>query len=217
MNLAKTPGAGLVFGATSLVAGGIGYLLGNAISNKDDDMGLVVEREKKLEVPEQADTTKQVVAKEETKERYHIVENGDNVWNIAKRDIDSTATNTDIQKRTKELMARNNLKYENEDGLVLIYPKDTIYLDKKAQPEEVKVERQQAEEAKKEETYFEKYRNTEAGQKALELDRADGNEDGKISAEKWNEYVVQYDGKEVKNFIEIDKALKSITTYMVQA
>lgn len=217
LNLAQTPGAGLVFGATALAAGGIGYLLGNAGSKKDDNMGLVVEREDKPETTEQADTTKVETTKEEVKERYHVVEKGDNVWNIAKSDIDSTATNADVQKRTNELMERNNLKYENKDGLVLIYPQDTVYLDKKAKPEEVKVEKQQAEEAKKEESYFEKYRNTEAGQKALELDRADGSEDGRILAKEWNKFAVQYGGKEINNFIEIDDALKSITSYMVQA
>lgn len=58
---------------------------------------------------------------------------------------------------------------------------------------------------------------TSAGQKAKELDKADGVEDGKISASVWNKYVKEYPGaKTIKNEISVNDAMNSITTYSVQ-
>ena len=57
---------------------------------------------------------------------------------------------------------------------------------------------------------------TDAGQKALELDKADGKQDGKISANVWNEYAKGYGGNEIQNEINVVDAMNSITTYMVR-
>ena len=56
------------------------------------------------------------------------VKDGDNVWNIAKKDLGSKATNAEIAKRTEELMKLNNLEYANDKGLVIIKPGDKIKL-----------------------------------------------------------------------------------------
>lgn len=56
------------------------------------------------------------------------VKEGDNVWNIAKKDLGSKATNAQIAKRTEELMKLNNLEYANDKGLVIIKPGDKIKL-----------------------------------------------------------------------------------------
>lgn len=57
---------------------------------------------------------------------------------------------------------------------------------------------------------------TEAGQKALELDKADGKQDGKISASVWNEYAKAHGGNEIQDEINVVDAMNSITTYMVR-
>ena len=57
---------------------------------------------------------------------------------------------------------------------------------------------------------------TQAGRKALELDKADGKQDGKISASIWNEYARAHGGKEIKNEINVIDATNSITTYSVR-
>lgn len=49
---------------------------------------------------------------------------------------------------------------------------------------------------------------------ALKLDAEDGNVDNKISASIWNNFVKDKGGKEIKSFITVDKAVKSISTYM---
>lgn len=59
-------------------------------------------------------------------------------------------------------------------------------------------------------------KETDAGQKALELDKADGKQDGKISANIWNEFVKDYGGNEIQNEINVIDAMNSITTYMVR-
>lgn len=59
-------------------------------------------------------------------------------------------------------------------------------------------------------------KETDAGQKALELDKADGKHDGKISANVWNEYAKGYGGNEIQNEINVIDAMNSITTYMVR-
>ena len=56
---------------------------------------------------------------------------------------------------------------------------------------------------------------TSAGQKAKELDKADGVEDGKISASVLNKYVKEHNGKTVKEEISVIDAMNSITTYDV--
>ncbi len=66
-------------------------------------------------------------------------------------------------------------------------------------------------------TSLENLRKTEAGQKALELDKADGKYDGKISASVWNEYAKGYGGNEIQNEIDVVDAMNSITTYSVRA
>lgn len=61
----------------------------------------------------------------------HSVEKGDNVWNIAKKDLESKGgkvTNAEIAKRTAEIMELNNLKYANDKGLVIIRPGEQIKL-----------------------------------------------------------------------------------------
>ena len=59
-------------------------------------------------------------------------------------------------------------------------------------------------------------RETDAGKKAIELDKADGKQDGKISANIWNEFVKEYGGNEIQNEINVIDAMNSITTYMVR-
>ncbi len=68
--------------------------------------------------------------------KVHKVEKGDNVWNIAKKDlIDSkndanyTPSNKEILDRTHELMELNGLKYEADNYHVLIKPGDEIKLN----------------------------------------------------------------------------------------
>ena len=61
----------------------------------------------------------------------HDVKKGDNVWNIAKKDLENKGvevTNAEIAKRTEELMKLNNLKYANDKGLVIIKPGQQIKL-----------------------------------------------------------------------------------------
>ena len=60
--------------------------------------------------------------------KTHDVKEGDNVWNIAKKDLGSKATNAQIAKRTEELMKLNNLEYANDKGLVIIKPGEKIRL-----------------------------------------------------------------------------------------
>ena len=57
---------------------------------------------------------------------------------------------------------------------------------------------------------------TSAGQKAKELDKADGVEDGKISASVWNKYAKEHGGNTIKIEISVNDAMNSITTYSVQ-
>lgn len=57
---------------------------------------------------------------------------------------------------------------------------------------------------------------TSAGQKAKELDKADGVKDGKISASVWNKYAKEHGGKTIKKEISVNDAMNSITTYSVQ-
>ncbi|MBQ7764208.1 hypothetical protein IJ384_02435 [bacterium] len=59
-------------------------------------------------------------------------------------------------------------------------------------------------------------RETDAGKKAIELDKADGKQDEKISANIWNEFVKDYGGNEIRNEINVIDAMNSITTYMVR-
>ncbi len=58
--------------------------------------------------------------------------------------------------------------------------------------------------------------STLAGQIAQKLDAKDGNKDGKISASIWNEFVAGKGGKEINEFIDVEQAMKSITTYAVK-
>lgn len=57
---------------------------------------------------------------------------------------------------------------------------------------------------------------TDAGLKAQELDKADGKQDGKISANIWNEYAKEHGGNEIQNEISVIDAMNSITTYSVK-
>lgn len=59
-------------------------------------------------------------------------------------------------------------------------------------------------------------KNTSAYKIAENLDKQDGTADGKISASVWNEFVKDKGGKEVKEFINIEDAMKSITTYAIR-
>jgi LysM repeat protein len=58
----------------------------------------------------------------------HEVKKGDNVWNIAKKELGEGATNAEIAKRTAEIMELNNLKYANDKGLVIIRPGEELKL-----------------------------------------------------------------------------------------
>lgn len=58
--------------------------------------------------------------------------------------------------------------------------------------------------------------STLAGQIAQKLDAKDGSKDGKISASIWNEFVAGKGGKEINEFIDVEQAMKSITTYAVK-
>lgn len=49
---------------------------------------------------------------------------------------------------------------------------------------------------------------------AQKLDAEDGNKDNKISASVWNNFVKDKGGKEIKSFITLECAEKSISTYM---
>lgn len=57
---------------------------------------------------------------------------------------------------------------------------------------------------------------TAAGLMAQKLDAADGTKDGKINASIWNEFVKDKGGKEVREFINVEAAMNSITTYVVR-
>ena len=59
-------------------------------------------------------------------------------------------------------------------------------------------------------------KNTSAYKIAENLDKQDGTADGKISGSVWNEFVKDKGGKEVKEFISIEDAMKSITTYAIR-
>ena len=59
-------------------------------------------------------------------------------------------------------------------------------------------------------------KNTSAYKIAENLDKQDGTADGKISASVWNEFVKDKGGKEVSEFIDVEDAMKSITTYAIR-
>ena len=59
-------------------------------------------------------------------------------------------------------------------------------------------------------------KNTSAYKIAENLDKQDGTADGKISKSIWNEFVKDKGGKEVQEFISIEDAMKSITTYAIR-
>ena len=59
-------------------------------------------------------------------------------------------------------------------------------------------------------------KNTSAYKIAENLDKQDGTADGKISGSVWNEFVKDKGGKEVREFISIEDAMKSITTYAIR-
>ena len=61
--------------------------------------------------------------------------------------------------------------------------------------------------------------NTDAGQMALEMDKADGKADGKISASVWNNYAAGHEGRTTiseNGSISVFDAMNSITTYTVR-
>ncbi len=55
-----------------------------------------------------------------------------------------------------------------------------------------------------------------AGTIAMALDAKDGKSDGKISASIWNEFVADKGGKTIQNSINLDNAIKSISTYLAR-
>ena len=57
---------------------------------------------------------------------------------------------------------------------------------------------------------------TIAGQIAQKLDAADGTKDGKINASIWNEFAQEHGGKTIKESIDVETAMNSITTYVVK-
>ena len=58
--------------------------------------------------------------------------------------------------------------------------------------------------------------NTSAGQIAQKLDAADGTKDGKINASIWNKFAQEHGGKTIKESIDVETAMNSITTYVVR-
>lgn len=46
------------------------------------------------------------------------------------------------------------------------------------------------------------------------LDKKDGNADGKIEASIWNKFVCKKEGNEINNFIKTDNAIKSVIAYL---
>lgn len=66
----------------------------------------------------------------------YIVKKGDNLWNIAKRNLIEKnkddkhyiPSNKEILSETKRILDRNNLKYENDNYLVIIKPGDRLQL-----------------------------------------------------------------------------------------
>lgn len=69
---------------------------------------------------------------------------------------------------------------------------------------------------KKEVMNLKNLHETSAGQKAQELDKADGAADGKISASVWNKYAKEHGGNTIKNEISVNDAMNSITNYEVK-
>ncbi len=69
---------------------------------------------------------------------------------------------------------------------------------------------------KKEAMNLKNLQETSAGQKAQELDKADGAADGKISASVWNKYAKEHGGNTIKNEISVNDAMNSITNYEVK-
>ena len=63
---------------------------------------------------------------------------------------------------------------------------------------------------------FKKIADSKAAQIFGELDRADGQEDGKVSADIWNEYAEKNGGKPIKHEIDIWNGINSITTYEIK-
>ena len=55
-----------------------------------------------------------------------------------------------------------------------------------------------------------------AGTIAMALDAKDGKSDGKISASIWNEFVADKGGKIIQHSINMDNAIKSISTYLAR-
>ena len=57
---------------------------------------------------------------------------------------------------------------------------------------------------------------TLAGKIAQKLDAADGTKDGKIEKSIWDAFAQEHGGKTIKEFIDVESAMKSITTYVVK-
>lgn len=57
---------------------------------------------------------------------------------------------------------------------------------------------------------------TAAGVLAQKLDAKDGNPNGKISASIWNDFIADKGGKSVNEFIDVEDAMNSLTTYFVK-
>ena len=55
-----------------------------------------------------------------------------------------------------------------------------------------------------------------AGTIAMALDAKDGKSDGKISASIWNEFVADKGGKTIQHSINMENAIKSISTYLAR-
>ena len=154
-NFAKGKGGKIALvaaAAAALVAGGI-YLYNkfknnnNAAPDKKPDLTPTPVKPKKPAKPDEpvapkkpdkpVKPTKPVIKPgviEPGQGEYKVVK-GDNVWNIAKKDLiannkekDYKPTNAEIAKRTKELLELNNLKYEKDNYTVLIYADQELKL-----------------------------------------------------------------------------------------
>ncbi len=58
--------------------------------------------------------------------------------------------------------------------------------------------------------------STLAGQIAQKLDAADGTKDGKIEKSIWDAFAKEHGGKTIKESIDVESAMNSITTYVVK-
>lgn len=103
--LTRTAGFFPAMGAVALVAGGVGYLLGNIGNNtKDKDMGLVVEKEEPKVAPEEQKPVADVEVTEV--DDYHTINTGGYTWK------------TIVENYYPGLVEKHNGKLYGSDGAI---------------------------------------------------------------------------------------------------